>query len=403
MKKFNPSIELEKRIGNQIYEALQGEVVEEIMRKTNVSSDDNYVRSHMEGNCLKVQQDLLPDFYNICQDVKRKLNFNEPVDFYITGDAEINAYSILGENGNPHIVNLNSGLFNIMNQDELRFVVGHELGHIINRDTKLTRLINFIFPSDSDQHISLQYKIRLHDQLAELVADRYGYLATDNINACITAFYKMNSGLDLGKMEVSIDALLANNNRALDFFLHENGMSIYDHPVNPIRVQSLNIFANASSEDELNKGMDELIGILLRGGASEIDEYISRFIVSAGLFVVLKNNDNVNDDEYNKIIDTLASRQIFPREYLDEVVNSGDIVDTFTQTAEKLLDKDPSLRESLMSYMIDIVMSDKKITHDEVKTLYEIGDYLGFSEQEVAQAIARSIQTEFIPSLESIC
>jgi len=403
MKNFNPTIELEKRIGNQIYEALQGEVVEELMRKTNVSSDDVYMRSRMEGNCLKVQQDLLPDFYHLCHEVKHKLDFDEAVDFYITGDAEINAYSISGEGGKPHIVNLNSGLFNIMNQDELRFVVGHELGHIINRDSKLKHLINFVFPSDDSQHISLRYKIRLHDQLAELVADRYGYLATGNQNTCITAFYKMSSGLDLEKMDVSIDTLLANNNRALDFFIHDNGMSIYEHPVNPIRVQSLNLFATATSEDELNKGMDELIGILLRGGASEIDEYISRFIVSAGVIVASQNKDHINDDEYKEIIDTLAGWQIFPREYLDDVVNSGDIYDTFDQTVEKILDIDPSKREGLMEYMIDIVMSDKKITHDEVKTLYKIGDYLDYSEQEVAQAIAHSIQTKFVPSLESIC
>ena len=32
MKKLNPTIELEKQIGSQIYNALQGPVVEEVLR-----------------------------------------------------------------------------------------------------------------------------------------------------------------------------------------------------------------------------------------------------------------------------------------------------------------------------------------------------------------------------------
>ena len=42
MKKFNPTIELEKQIGTQIYEALQGSVVEEVLRKTKISNNDAY-------------------------------------------------------------------------------------------------------------------------------------------------------------------------------------------------------------------------------------------------------------------------------------------------------------------------------------------------------------------------
>ena len=35
--------------------------------------------------------------------------------------------------------------------------------------------------------------------------------------------------------------------------------------------------------------------------------------------------------------------------------------------------------------------------------LYGFGDSIGFSEMEVAQAIAESIQKSYVPSLESIC
>ena len=286
-RKLNPTIKLEKQIGEQIYNALQGSVVEEVLRKMKISSSDAYWRSSMEGHSLKVQQELLPDFYALCQDVKKKLGFDDPVDFYITGDSEVNAFSVAAEEeGKPHIVNVNSELFTLMSEAELRFVLGHELGHLINKDTALARLINFVFPPEAAVPVTLQYKIRLHEQLAELVADRYGYMATEDLGVCVTAFFKMASGLDLEKMNVSIDALIADNTKRLEYFLKGKGISRSSHPVNPIRVQALNLFATVKTQKELQEGMDELITILLKVGDDEMDEYMARFIASAGLIVV---------------------------------------------------------------------------------------------------------------------
>ena len=402
MKTLIPTIDLERQLAVQIYNALQGQVVEEVLRKTKINSNDAYWRSSMEGHCLKVQPELLPDFYNLCQEVKQHLNFEEPVDFYITGDSTVNAFSLAAEDkGQPHIINVNSGLFDLMTQDELRFVVGHELGHLINRDTALGRLIQFVFPPNSNVPVSLLYKIRLHEQLAELVADRYGYLATKNLNVCVTAFFKMASGLDLEKMNVSIDVLLADNNRRLEYFLHDKGISRASHPVNPIRVQALNLFANADSENKLKQGMDELISILLKVGDSELDEHLARFIASAGIIVALSDGE-MKEDEFNQILDSLAGLQIFPRKYLEEM-DINTMVDTFNHAVENILNINPGMREGLLQYMIQIVMSDKKIVKEELTLLYEFGNSIGFSEMEVAQAIANVIQTSFIPSLESIC
>ena len=144
--RFPATIELEKQIGEQIYNALQGRVVEEVLRKAKTSKNDAYWKNIMEGHSLKVEKELLGEFYDLCYDVKKKLNFEDPVDFYITGDANVNAFSVAAANeGEPHIVNINSALFGLMSNDELRFVIGHELGHLINKDTALSRLIYFVF------------------------------------------------------------------------------------------------------------------------------------------------------------------------------------------------------------------------------------------------------------------
>lgn len=401
-RKLNPTIKLEKQIGEQIYNALQGSVVEEVLRKMKISSSDAYWRSSMEGHSLKVQQELLPDFYALCQDVKKKLGFDDPVDFYITGDSEVNAFSVAAEEeGKPHIVNVNSELFTLMSEAELRFVLGHELGHLINKDTALARLINFVFPPEAAVPVTLQYKIRLHEQLAELVADRYGYMATEDLGVCVTAFFKMASGLDLEKMNVSIDALIADNTKRLEYFLKGKGISRSSHPVNPIRVQALNLFATVKTQKELQEGMDELITILLKVGDDEMDEYMARFIASAGLIVVNCDGE-VHEEEVNQVIETLAALKIFPRQYLEEIAK-GDIPAIFNDSVEKILKINPGVRVALLEYMISIVMSDKKIAPEEIKLLYNFGESIALSEMEVATAIAEAIQRRYMPSLESIC
>ena len=399
---FNPAIELERQIGEQIYNALQGTVVEEVLKKIRMSGSDTYWRSNMEGHSLKVDKELLPDFHRLCHDVKAKLNFEEPVDFYITGDSTVNAFSVAAEEERePHIVNINSALFDLMTTDELKFVIGHELGHLINKDTALARLIRFVFPPEANVPVSLQYKIRLHDQLAELVADRYGYIATENLDVCVTAFFKMASGLDLAKMNVSIEALIADNNRRLEYFLKDKGVSRASHPVNPIRVQALNLFATSKSEDDLQAGMDELISILLKVGTCELDEHTARFIASAGL-IVANIDEGVDEDEIKRVIESLASMKMFPRKFLDEIAQ-GNVGEIFFDSVQNILRINPGMREGMLKYMISIVLSDKLIAKEEVDLLYEFGEQIGLSDMEVASAIGEAIQVNYVPSLESIC
>ena len=99
--------------------------------------------------------------------------------------------------------------------------------------------------------LALGYKVRLFDQLAELVADRFGYIACGSLDACVTAFFKMESGLSLERMNVCTGDLLNDSKRRLDIFLNGKGMSRYDHPENPIRVQAINAYATAKTQEDI--------------------------------------------------------------------------------------------------------------------------------------------------------
>ena len=399
---LKPEIQLEQALAGQIYHALEGDVVRFVLKNAQGGTDDDYWRSRMEGHCMKADKNLLGNFYNLCHEVQERLNFQEKVDYYVTGDSSINAFSIAAEDSeHPHIVNVNSELFNLMNEDELKFVIGHELGHLINQDTALRRLINFVYPPQSTQiPITLQYKIHLHDNLAELVADRYGYIACGNLEACVTAFFKMASGLDLEKMQVSIDDLLSDNSKHLDYFLKGGGMSHYDHPVNPIRVQAINLFASARNQIELDNGMEELIQILLKVGNSPLDEPMSIFVATAGI-IAANVDGSVSKEEYEQIIRTLSGSNIFPKNFLESVAKS-DVDALFQESVNTILSINPGLKPNLLEYIIGIILADREIGEKEVNFIYGIGKSLGLSVKEISVLFAGMVQRSFNPSLDAI-
>lgn len=401
-KTYCPDIELEKNLSKQIFDALQGDVVEQVMKLSKVGGSENYLRSAMEGGSLKVEERLLEKYFKMFNAIKDKLGFEDPVDFYISGSSEVNAWSSYSdEEGAPHIVNINSALLQLMTDDELAFVVGHELGHLINKNTKLSSLIHFVFPNSETVPVALAYKIRLWEQLAELEADRYGFLAVQDLDSCVSAFYKLASGLDIAKMNVKMDVLLEENLRHLEYFKTERGSSRDAHPVNPIRVQALNLFATCKSDKSLDGKMEELLSILLRVGTSELDYNISLFIASSGLYMA-HLDDDVSQEEIEMILKRLSNFQMFANDFLHKV-SEGDVPKIFVDSVEKILEIDPGLRDNLFGYLVDMVMADKKFSENEVKFLYEQGrDMFGYSDMEIARNIAESIQENFVPDLFEI-
>ena len=70
---------------------------------------------------------------------------------------------------------------------------------------------------------------------------------------------------------------------------------------------------------------------------------------------------------------------------------------------ENILKINPGMRESLLYYVLGMVLSDKEIGEKEVKFVYDFGNDLGLSNKEISTQFAEVIQRKFVPSLDSIC
>lgn len=409
MKNNDIRVDLEIELESNLFQTLEGKLVEKIIAEANYEPEENIWKNILEGHSFKVTEKMSPKLYHIFHDVKNKLNYKKNIDFYITNSAELNAFALTrSDDKDTDIININSALISMFDDDELRFVVGHEIGHLITRYARVVRLINFIFPDPEKVPLILAHRIELWQKVSELTADRFGFIASPNVEKCVSGFFKMASGLSTDRIDFDYKAYLIDNEKILDYFTQNRNM--FTHPVNPLRIKAIKLFSESSlyedfknekefnTDQVLNAEMDKLIDMLQTISTSPMDAFRKQFLASAGL--IMANIDkNINDDEYESILESLSNYTVFPHEYLSEICNTST-EEVFKSSITNIIQQNPAERFQLLQYMANIAMSDNSIFNKEINFLFEVGEsLLGLTRREIAQILAATLQQGFIPEL----
>ena len=166
------SIKMEKQLKSHLEELLQTKLIGKLLNLANIDDNSNSIKTIIEGQGFKICSELSPRIYNICMEVVETLEFKDDVYFFIVNSADVNAYAIpKSENNDTNLIIINSAMIDRFDDDELKFVIGHELGHLISGYSQLSDVINFLFNDDDRTPIIYTNKIRLWKQLAELTGD----------------------------------------------------------------------------------------------------------------------------------------------------------------------------------------------------------------------------------------
>src|SRR5512136_3264717 len=88
----------------------------------------------------KIGPDDHPRLWNVVEEMKIASGLEKMPDVYIIDDPALNAFAT-GRDPNHAAVAVTSGLLQKLNRDELQGVIGHEMGHIKNRDVRLMSLL----------------------------------------------------------------------------------------------------------------------------------------------------------------------------------------------------------------------------------------------------------------------
>lgn len=285
-----------------------------------------------------------------------------------------------------------------MSEKELLFIIGHEIGHIINGDSQLRKLRQFIYGQQQPEPL-ITYRFDIYNLLCELGADRYGYIACDgDEEASIRAMYKLVSGFQLENVRINVQALIEENQKHLDYFMHNRDKHIGNtHPVHPIRIHSLHVYATAQTEDELELEMEK-ISNRFDYNLNEEESTFNFFYVAAGVLIGTVDHA-LNEDQKWNIIYHLAESCLFPVELFDHITEKQDLETLYHKTISLLLEQDESNKTQMFDYLLAIAFADGVFSENELHFIYHFGHEVGWDDKKVAKMIEASFRNYYNPNV----
>ena len=141
------------------------------------------------GNAVRVHSSQYPNIYNIFRDYAEKLEIQK-ASLYIIQDPYLQAFTL---GVTSCTVVLTSALVEQLDQKELNFIIGHELGHYKAGHTKLSTL--FIPLGSENVFSSLIFGF--WKRKTEYSCDRCGLILTKDIDNAISTLIKLAVGKKL--------------------------------------------------------------------------------------------------------------------------------------------------------------------------------------------------------------
>jgi hypothetical protein len=190
-------------------------------------------RSHLLASAIKITPGLFPALAEGLRNLGDSMMLKEEVDCFVVASPEIQAYCIPHQSSDceQFTVVISSALVERLKIDEIRFVIGHEVGHFLCGHWR--------YPNE-DEEGSLGDRLatlRLM-RAAEISADRIGMLACGSLEHACAAMIKVAAGLGEPHLQPDIPSILLQFRELARGDGTESAIWT-THPIIPLRVRSL--------------------------------------------------------------------------------------------------------------------------------------------------------------------
>ncbi len=187
-----------------------------------------------------------PELAGLVASCARRLQ-SGPFKTYIAPGNVLNAYTFgLVQ---PQVVVVYAGVLRIMDADELRFIIGHELGHVRLGHTWLNSLVGGMagIPSPYLAAVLLYFSFRWWNRACEYSADRAGLLACGKPEKAASALIKLVGGSAAAYSAEGRQQALRRIEAEDDALVNNLGEMLSSHPMIVRRLEALRQYA-ASAE-----------------------------------------------------------------------------------------------------------------------------------------------------------
>ncbi|MGH7474785.1 MAG: M48 family metallopeptidase [Longimicrobiales bacterium] len=234
---------------------------DEVLRKLFGFFGEKPIRLAFQANAVRVSERQFPKLHAHYQDVLRTMDTpHHPLFVSQTPIVNAGAYGM----AQPFII-LNSGSVRLLADEELIFLLGHELGHIMSGHVLyrtmmvlLLRLATAGFPIVGLAARGVLIGLLEWSRKSELSADRAGLLASQKPDAAMWTFMKLAGGgnadeLDLGEFMRQAEEYRESGDVADSVFKVLN-LLLATHPFPVLRVAELRDWIQEGQYDRVLRG-----------------------------------------------------------------------------------------------------------------------------------------------------
>lgn len=193
---------------------------------------------HVISYSVKASERNLPGIYRITQVAGKRVGV-EPPGVYVVQDPEINAYAI---GFRKKIIVINTGLIDATDDEELTFIIGHELSHVKYGWTVPVRIPGITVP------IPLLFS----SQRREYTCDRGGLIACRSLDKAILSLAKLALGKNLAS-KIDISQFYKDEKEVDEDRISRLSEALASHPPIRDRVLHLRQFYNSDRYKELTR------------------------------------------------------------------------------------------------------------------------------------------------------
>jgi Zn-dependent protease with chaperone function len=236
---------------------------DELVRKIMGVIGERGVRHLFTANAVRVGPRQRPKLDKLYTDVLATMDWSERPELFVSQTPIANAMAVGFDK--PFIV-VNSGALELLDTDERRVILGHELGHVMSGHATYTTIALLILRAGFSSIpglglIALPVQLALLEwyRKAELSSDRAGLLATQDPLASMRLFLKLAGGSSKDD-ETSLDEFLVQareyetGGNAFDTVLKFLNVAFQSHPFATVRASELPRWIETGAYDRILGG-----------------------------------------------------------------------------------------------------------------------------------------------------
>jgi uncharacterized tellurite resistance protein B-like protein len=349
---------------------------------------------------------MSPEIADTVQHAKEMIGFERPVEVFVKPSPVFNA-SVMRNDSGPVSLILSSRMLEVFTPEELRFVVGHELGHALfdhfGIPMPAVAAMSEMGVPFVPRHVSLQ--LYAWCRAAELTADRVGLVCAQDPDAAASGFFKLASGMssarvrpDLATYARQVESLASAPLAREEIRDDDDSLDCFStHPYSPVRVRAVYAFSRSQAyQKALGRpatGLtdDELEAIVMRDLSlmepgyleekSDHSDLLRKLLYSAGL-VVAAANGHVDK------VETDALGALLGKEFMNAPFNVENAHKDLDGRMAVVAKEVPLLkRAQLMQHLTVIAASDGSVEDSELAVLRRVCDGLGVDFNVVQQTM----------------